>query len=393
MTAAASTGVGGDRATAASVVRVAVVDDSAVIRGIVTRWLEEDPDIKVVATFPNGVQAVRQIPDLSIDVVILDIEMPEMDGIEALPLLLRAVPDLKIIMSSTLTRRNAEISLKALSLGAVDYIAKPETRAVNTETFKIELIQKVRTHAAARHRRTGRAPAAPAAPSPAGRSAPGATPAAAPRAPSTSLWGNKAVVLRPASRARPTILAIGSSTGGPQALFKVLGALSKDLTVPVVVTQHMPATFTAILAEHIQSAANRPAKEAATGDILEAGHIYVAPGDFHMTVAQDGPNRVIRLNQDPPENFCRPAVDPMFRSVAKIYGSAALGVVLTGMGSDGREGGRVLTEAGGTIIAQDEASSVVWGMPGAVATAGIASQVLPLDQIAGQIIKYLKGLP
>ena len=418
---AGEAGSGSGRAPTEPSIRVVIVDDSAVIRGIVSRCLETDPDIKVVATYANGAHAVRQITDSNPDVVILDIEMPEMDGMEALPLLLKAIPDLKIIMASTVTRRNAEISLKALSLGAVDYIPKPESRYAGSDDFRTELVQKVKAHAAAKAKRALRAarpvtaPSASSAATAAGTassstaSTPSITPrpqrpvtpstaapsgaagAAPARAPSVALWGKQPIVLRAPSRTRPTILAIGSSTGGPQALFKVLGMLGPDLTVPVVITQHMPATFTAILAEHIQTSSKRPCKEAATGDVLQAGHIYVAPGDYHMTVVSDGTNKVIKLNQDAPENFCRPAVDPMFRSVAKAYGAQALGVVLTGMGSDGREGGRVLVDAGGTVIAQDEASSVVWGMPGAVATAGVAAQVLPLEQIPAAIIRLIKG--
>ena len=400
------------RAGGDTIIRVAVVDDSAVIRGIVTRWLEVDPEIKVVGSYVNGAMAVRQMADVNPDVAILDIEMPEMDGLEALPLLLKAMPDLKVIMSSTLTRRNAEISMRALSMGAADYIPKPESRYSGSDDFKNELIQKVRAHAQrkrqglsnrsyraqgpAASQPTGSAPPlsspTPAAP-PAQRSA---APPVAARAPAIapvpgSIWGTKPVVLRAASKQRPTILAIGSSTGGPQALFKVLGELGPSLNVPVVITQHMPATFTAILAEHIQNASKRPTKEAANGDVLQAGHIYVAPGDYHMLVVTEGSQRVIRINQDPPENFCRPAVDPMFRSIAKIYGAQALGVILTGMGHDGRDGGRVLVDAGGTIICQDEPSSVVWGMPGAAATAGLASQVVPLDQMASAIARALKG--
>ncbi len=395
-----------------AIIRVAVVDDSAVIRGIVTRWLEVDPEIKVVGSYVNGAMAVRQMAEVNPDVVILDIEMPEMDGLEALPLLLKAMPDLKVIMSSTLTRRNAEISMRALSMGAADYIPKPESRYSGSDDFKNELIQKVRAHAQRKrqglsnrsYRAQGQvaptssgsaAPSAPATAPPAQR--PAGAPAMArtstlPPAPVPgSIWGAKPVVLRAASKQRPAILAIGSSTGGPQALFKVLGELGPSLNVPVVITQHMPATFTAILAEHIQNASKRPTKEAANGDVLQAGHIYVAPGDYHMLIVAEGTQRVLRVNQDPPENFCRPAVDPMFRSIAKIYGSTALGVILTGMGHDGRDGGRVLVDAGGTIICQDEPSSVVWGMPGAAATAGLASQVVPLDQMASAIARALKG--
>ena len=395
-----------------AIIRVAVVDDSAVIRGIVTRWLEVDPEIKVVGSYVNGAMAVRQMVEVNPDVVILDIEMPEMDGLEALPLLLKAMPDLKVIMSSTLTRRNAEISMRALSMWAADYIPKPESRYSGSDEFKNELIQKVRAHAQRKRQgltnRTYRSQGQVAPPSTGSATAsapattaPGQRPAAAPAAARTStlppvpapgsIWGAKPVVLRAASKQRPAILAIGSSTGGPQALFKVLGELGPSLNVPVVITQHMPATFTAILAEHIQNASKRPTKEAANGDVLQAGHIYVAPGDYHMLVVSEGTQRVIRVNQDPPENFCRPAVDPMFRSIAKIYGGTALGVILTGMGHDGRDGGRVLVDAGGTIICQDEPSSVVWGMPGAAATAGLASQVVPLDQMASTIARALKG--
>jgi two-component system chemotaxis response regulator CheB len=399
------------RAGGDAIIRVAVVDDSAVIRGIVTRWLEVDPEIKVVGSYVNGAMAVRQMADVNPDVAILDIEMPEMDGLEALPLLLKAMPDLKVIMSSTLTRRNAEISMRALSMGAADYIPKPESRYSGSDDFKNELIQKVRAHAQRKrqglsnrsYRGQGQAapqsPGSSTAPAPAATAAPAqrtSAPAVSARAPAAapvpgSIWGTKPVVLRAASKQRPTILAIGSSTGGPQALFKVLGELGPSLAVPVVITQHMPATFTAILAEHIQNASKRPTKEAANGDVLQAGHIYVAPGDYHMLVVAEGTQRVIRVNQDPPENFCRPAVDPMFRSIAKIYGAQALGVILTGMGHDGRDGGRVLVDAGGTIICQDEPSSVVWGMPGAAATAGLASQVVPLDQMASTIARALKG--
>jgi two-component system chemotaxis response regulator CheB len=379
---------------------------------MVTRWLEVDPEIKVVASYANGAVAVRQILDTQPDVLLLDIEMPEMDGMTALPLLLKAQPDLKIIMSSTLTRRNAEISLRALSMGAVDYIAKPESRYANSDDFKNELIQKIKVLAALRKARPARAPASGPAPALAPpRSYPSASPAPAGGAPlsprpaprpaagattpgpmtSGSIWGKQQIVLRAPSRARPAILAIGSSTGGPQALFKLLATLSPDLNLPVVITQHMPATFTAILAEHIQNATKRACKEAVSGEPLVSGQIYVAPGDYHMTIVAEGSNRVLRLNQEPPENFCRPAVDPMFRSIAKIYGNAALAVILTGMGTDGREGGRVLVDAGGTPVCQDEASSVVWGMPGAAATAGLAAAVVSLDQMPATISRFIKG--
>jgi len=384
--------------------RVMIVDDSAIIRGIVTRWIETDPQIKIVGSFPNGLQAVRNIEKVAPEVVILDIEMPEMDGMTALPELIKILPGVQIIMSSTLTRRNAEISLKAMAAGAADYIPKPEsTRMSSADEFRVELVGKVKAYATKSRNRAGlplppaSAPAAsPASPAPAvpraGASAAGARTSAAP--PARPLWapppGGK-LTLQRQSNIKPAILAIGSSTGGPQALFKVIAALGPSLPVPIVVTQHMPATFTAILAEHITSVAKRPAKEAQTGDVLEAGKVYVAPGDYHMIIANEGTRKVIKLNQDPPENFCRPAVDPMYRSLAAVYGPAVLACVLTGMGADGREGARKLVDAGSTVIAQDEATSVVWGMPGAVATAGLAAAILPLDQIGPTLDKIIRG--
>jgi two-component system chemotaxis response regulator CheB len=365
--------------------RVMVVDDSAVIRGLVARWLGADPAIEVVATMPNGLQAVKQVRRAEAEIVVLDIEMPEMDGIEAIPRLLAEVPDLKIVMSSTLTRRGAEISLKALSLGAADYVAKPEsTREANTaEVFRRELIEKIKALGAAHRahmRAQGRVPA-PRLETPSATSIPRVRePIPNPKAP---------VVLRKPGRVKPAVLAIGSSTGGPQALFKLLGLLKGAVNVPVLVTQHMPATFTAILADHLTRATDMKAAEGKDGEPLVAGRIYVAPGDWHMTVASDGAHKVIRLDQNPPENFCRPAVDPMFRSLAAAYGPAVLALVLTGMGQDGLKGGRVLTEAGATLLGQDEASSVVWGMPGAVAAAGLCSAVESIEDLARSTSRLL----
>jgi two-component system chemotaxis response regulator CheB len=363
--------------------RVMVVDDSAVIRGLVARWLGADPAIEVVATMPNGLQAVKQVRRANPEIAVLDIEMPEMDGIEAIPRLLAEVPDLKIVMSSTLTRRGAEISLKALSLGAADYVAKPEStrEGNNAEVFRRELVEKIKALGAA-HRSHMRAQGRAIAPR-------AETPVAAPVAREPIFNPKAPVVLRKPGRVKPAVLAIGSSTGGPQALFKLLGLLKGAIGVPVLITQHMPATFTAILADHLTRAADLKAAEGKDGEALVAGRIYVAPGDWHMTVKSDGAHKVIRLDQNPPENFCRPAVDPMFRSLAAAYGPAVLSLVLTGMGQDGLNGGRVLTDAGATLLAQDEASSVVWGMPGAVATAGLCSAVEPIEDLARTTTRLL----
>lgn len=361
-----------------------VVDDSAVIRGMVSRWLSAEPDIEVVATAPNGAQAIRQLARITPEVIVLDVEMPEMDGLTALPEILRLTGNAKVLMSSTLTRAGAEISLKALSLGAADYLAKPSsTREANSlETFRRELVDKVRALGAAVRRQRGRSRPEPV---------PAAQPSAAAEPRLSRLSPTAPIVTRPAGLMRPQLLAIGSSTGGPQALATLLGPLASRLDVPILITQHMPATFTAIMAEHLAKATGVPAAEARDGDVLQSRRIYVAPGGFHMVVERQGVNRVLRLNTESPENFCRPSVDPMLRSVAALYGAASLVVILTGMGQDGLNGSRAVVEAGGTIIAQDEASSVVWGMPGAVAGAGLCTAVLPLGEIGAAVERLLRG--
>ena len=363
--------------------RVMLVDDSAVIRGKLTQWLNADPNFSVVGSYCNGLQAVQNVKSCGAEIVILDIEMPQMDGLTALPKLLAAVPRLRVIMASTLTRRNADVSLKALSMGAVDYLPKPESAkaGTGTEDFHRELIAKLRAIGAGLRRQA------------ADRNLQAATGGAR-----TGVAQVKPSSQRPVMRARslvrPRVLAIGSSTGGPQALFKVLGGIGKnELMVPVIVTQHMPPTFTAILAEHIQNMTGLPASEAKNGERLQPGHVYVAPGDYHMTVEDRGDGIVLALNQGPQVNFCRPAVDPMFESVATVFGAAALCLVLTGMGHDGREGGKKVVAAGGTVIAQDEATSVVWEMPGAAAEAGICAAVLPLPEIASTLQRYFRGAP
>ena len=369
--------------------RVMVVDDSAVVRGLLTRMLESDPAIAIAASVGNGQIALQTLDRHNIEVIVLDIEMPVMDGLTALPKLLAKDPKLQIIMASTLTLKNADVSMRALEAGAADYIPKQSTsKEITGETdFKRDLLEKVKALGAARRhgkRSTpARFPSAPAAPArfPSAPAAPQRTSATRPAGPQ--------IVLSKAADEVPEIIAIGSSTGGPQALFKMLTALAAGGGVkqPIVITQHMPATFTTILAQHISRLAGMTAAEGQDGEIIRPERVYVAPGDFHMIVEAKGANKVLRIVKGPPENYCRPAVDPMFRSLASAYGRRVLAVVLTGMGSDGAKGGESIRAAGGTVIAQDEASSVVWGMPGATATAGICAAVLPLDDIAPYIKK------
>jgi len=365
-----------------------VVDDSAVIRGLLTRWLEADSQIDIVATANNGEMALNLVSVAKPEIIILDIEMPKMDGLTALPKLLEKAPGVRVIMASTLTKRGADISIRALAAGAADYVPKPEStrEADAADIFRKTLIEKVLVLGAAGRRQAPQARGRAETPSRGGRPAAGPAEALSP-----GLYGDAPITLRAPSRQKPSVIAIGSSTGGPQALFKVISALSGKVSVPILVTQHMPATFTAILAEHIARLSGLPCSEAKDGEPLQAARVYVAPGDYHMTVASEGATPVIRLNQDPPENFCRPAVDQLFRGVAKVFGARVLAAVLTGMGHDGLKGGEVLVKSGGTLIAQDEASSVVWGMPGAVATAGLCSAVLPIGKLGDELVRMATG--
>ncbi len=365
-------------------IRVMLCDDSAVVRGLVSKWLEAEPGVAVVGAAVNGRQALTLAAQTRPDVIVLDIEMPEMDGLSALPHLLRAAPGARVLMSSTLTRRNADVSMRALQLGAADYVAKPDSHRglTGSDDFKRELVAKIVALGGARKGRSGGA----------ARIAAASAAESAARAPGQTLPAG-AIKLRPASSQKPQILAIGSSTGGPQALFSLLKAIAPRLDVPVALTQHMPVTFTAILAEHIAKLVGLPAAEAQAGEVLKPKRVYVAPGDRHLLLVRKGTETIAELSDGPPENFCRPAVDPMFRSVASAFGPAALGVVLTGMGHDGREGGRAIAASGGTILAQDAATSVVWGMPGAVAEAGLCSGVHPLDRLGPEIVRILERRP
>jgi len=367
--------------------RVMVVDDSVVIRGLISRWIASESDMVVAASLRTGLDAVNQIERVNPDVAVLDIEMPELDGISALPLLLAKKRNLIIIMASTLTRRNAEISFKALSLGASDYIPKPEsTRELSSaETFHHDLIEKIRSFGAKLRRTVPASSSPPLAP-------------ALDRSRETSIRPALAPVAQPQLMRRafstqaPRALLIGSSTGGPQALMTLVAELGSVIDrFPVLITQHMPPTFTTILAEHLARSSRRPAHEAVDGEVVKAGQIYLAPGGRHMRVARHGTDTVIALDDGPPVNFCKPAVDPLFTSAIDVWQGGVLALVLTGMGSDGMRGGKEIVAAGGSVIAQDEASSVVWGMPGAAANAGICAAILPLNQIAPKLVRLFAG--
>ncbi len=380
-------------------IRVMIVDDAVVVRGLVSRWVDAEPDLKIVASLRTGQDALDELERADPEVVLLDVEMPVLDGMAALPLLLQKRGNLAIIMVSTVTRRNAEVTLKALTLGAADYVSKPETNleVTTSETFRHELIEKIR-HIG--WRRRGRRFAPPAAVP--------LVPAARPRKQFTAegrphddtivhalqpLQPQAAEIkLRPFSPTMPRVLLIGASTGGPQALATIVSALGGVIDrAPVLITQHMPPTFTTIMSEHLARVSGRPAHEPSDGEPILAGHIYVAPGGRHMRVARIGGTAVAQIDNGPPINFCKPAVDPLFTSAAKVWGGWNLAVVLTGMGSDGTDGAAEIAAAGGNVLAQDEATSVVWGMPGSVAHAGLCAAVLPLERIAGKIARLFCG--
>lgn len=345
-------------------VRVMLVDDSGVSRALMTRWIEESGTGIVAAVAGDGRAAVDMLRRVPIDVVVLDIEMPELDGIAALPHLLAARPGVRILMASTFSERGARVTLEALRLGAADAIAKPRAgwAARGGLDFRQELIAKIVALGT------------------------GGSIVAMPRL--------RPVAARPSihARAAPSRLparcvVIGASTGGPNALFGIIGALPRDLSAPILVAQHMPSMFTAILAEHLGRHAGLPAHEGRDGMPVRPGHVYIAPGGFHMSVRSTSSGIEIAVDDGAPENFCRPSVNRLMRSAAEVYGAQALGVMLTGMGSDGLDGARALVAAGGTLIAQDQASSVVWGMPGTVVRAGLAAEILGVDAIAPEIVR------
>lgn len=345
-------------APAGDAIRVMLADDSAVIRGLVTKWIEAERDLSLVGTAVNGVEALRMAGQLKPDVLVLDIEMPQKTGLEALPELLKQSPTTRVLMSSTLTHRGAEVTLRALSLGAADYITKPETGQAAAADFRRQLIEKVRALGGAR-RKQAMAPSA---------------------RPATVISGK----LKPPPRI--DALVIGCSTGGPQALRAVLPQIAAKVSAPILIVQHMPPVFTTILAQHLSQAVGREVAEPKDGAPIGQNTIYLAPGDFHMRVTAKFGGARIELDKSAPVNFCRPAVDPLFISAADVFGSNVLGLVLTGMGSDGKRGAERIVAKGGGVIAQDEATSVVWGMPGAVAQAQLCFNVAPLQEIGAAVV-------
>jgi two-component system, chemotaxis family, protein-glutamate methylesterase/glutaminase len=344
-----------------SPIRILVVDDSVVIRKVLSASLAKDPQLEVVGTASDGRIALAKILQLQPDLITLDVEMPVMNGLETLAEIRKLYSKLPVIMFSTLTERGASATLDALSLGASDYATKPSNTgspAQAMEAIQTELIPKIKALCSDGKPKVRHLPA--------------------PR---------PAVKMKTPANRRIEIVAIGTSTGGPNALAEVLPRIPKDFPVPIVVVQHMPPIFTRMLAERLASHSEISVEEGAPGVILEPARSWIAPGDFHMTVARAGVHWRLELNQNPPEHSCRPAVDVLFRSVATVCHAGVLGVVMTGMGSDGVIGSQRIREAGGEIIIQDEASAVVWGMPGLVYAAGQADAVYPLDQLAPEITR------
>jgi two-component system chemotaxis response regulator CheB len=368
-------------------ISVLVVDDSVVVRRLIVDALDDAPDIKVAGTAANGLLAQAKIDQLKPDVVTMDIEMPQMDGITAVKELRKRHPHLPVIMFSTLSDAGASATLEALAAGATDYVTKPSSVGSIAESIaavRDQLVPKIR-NLTGRSRGAMRT-AGPVRPTPDGhRPATAGVPARM-----TSGPARPSVPPRPGSRNRVDVLALGSSTGGPDALARVLTSLPSDLAVPIVVTQHMPPVFTRMFAERLNRGTPLHVVEAAAGMELTPGTVYIAPGDRHLLVHRRGTAAVTQLSSAPPENSCRPAVDVMFRSVAALYGAAVCAAVLTGMGQDGRNGAKRLRDAGADVLAQDEATSVVWGMPGAVVTAGLATEILPLDKIAPALLSRVK---
>jgi two-component system chemotaxis response regulator CheB len=349
-------------------IRVLIVDDSVVIRRLVTDLLSGDPVLEVVGAAAHGRIALEKIPQVNPDVITLDVEMPEMDGLQTLKAIRKSYPRLPVIMFSTVTDRGAAVTLDALASGASDYVTKPSNVGSTTAAMariREELIPKIKALA-------------------------GQSDAVRPKLPIPIGSASKPhVKMTPgARRDRPLeIVAIGVSTGGPNALAELLPAIPADFPVPIVIVQHMPPIFTRLLAERLNAKSKIAVVEAAGEDELEPGKAWIAPGNFHMVLEKTRSGSRIKLQQEPPENSCRPAVDVLFRSVAEIYGAASLGVILTGMGHDGLRGCEVINDGGGQVLAQDQATSIVWGMPGFVAEAGLADKVLPLDQVAAEIVR------
>jgi len=348
-------------------INVLIIDDSAVIRRLLTRSLQSDPEIARVDSAGSGQIGLGILERRPPDVVILDVIMPEMDGLAVLREIRARDKMLPVIMFSTETRHAAQSTIEALSLGASAYVPKPSKLSVGPDVIERQLLPKIKALVKRRAAFTFGARPSPSS--------------SAPRSPRTVPKASSPPSRRSRRIVRVQLLAIGASTGGPQALERVLTSLPGNLSVPVVVIQHMPPTFTMYLAQRLNSVCALRVREGIDGERLEPGDVWIAPGGVHMDLFRDGTSARIQLSDAPPENSCRPSVDVTFRAAARIYGSGVLAAVLTGMGSDGTKGSLSIAAAGGRIIAQDQASSVVWGMPRAVVDAGVADRVLPLGRI------------
>lgn len=359
-------------------IRILIVDDAVVVRQLVSKALSSDPELEVVGVAANGRIALAKVPQVNPDVIVLDLEMPEMDGLDVLTSLRETHPQLPVIMFSALTERGAVATLDALALGAKDYITKPSSKnkdeAMNY--VRAQLIPKIKVFCS--HSLTQ--PITQANP--------------------VRLTTGEKIRVQPPIKVSPPhtppaqaidILAIGVSTGGPNALTTLIPALPTHFPIPIVIVQHMPPLFTQRLAERLTVQSQISVAEGTAGGLLQPGQAWIAPGDFHMIVRREGTQVKLQLHQSPPENSCRPSVDVLFRSVVQAYGAGTLGIVLTGMGQDGLHGCEYIREAGGQVLVQDEISSVVWGMPGIVAQAGLANQVVPLKEMAGEVMKRLRN--
>jgi two-component system chemotaxis response regulator CheB len=347
--------------------RILIVDDSVVIRQLLREVLTGDPQLEIAGVAANGQIALAMLNQVSPDLVTLDVEMPVLDGLETLKQLRQSHPRLPVIMFSTLTARGAQATIESLAFGASDYVTKPSnvgSVTVAKERIREQLIPKIK----ALCKLTSGTPAVPFV-----RPRPSASLPAQPR--------------QQQRAGTVDVVAIGCSTGGPNALAEVLPNLPANFAVPVVVVQHMPATFTRFLAQRLDTICALRVREAVSGEPLRPGTIWIAPGDFHMKVTKSATGLQLATEQSPPENSCRPSVDVLFRSMIAAYGGNVLAVVLTGMGQDGLRGCKELYDVGAHIVVQDEATSVVWGMPGFIAREKLADRVLPLQEIGLEITR------
>ena len=352
-------------------IKVLVADDSVVIRKMLSDTINQDPDIEVVGTAANGSICLKKIPLVKPDIVSLDVEMPEMNGLEALEKIRKQWPNLPVIMFSTLTQSGAAATLDALAKGATDYVTKPSTATgldQGIERIKGELILKIKALCSEA----------------VGLDIPNSLPKPKPAVtqPEDLKRAQELKALH-----RIDVVVIGVSTGGPNALADLMPAFPANFPIPIMIAQHMPPYFTQLLADRLNSETELTVRECKSSTVLQPGHVYIAPGDHHMEVEQHKDGVVALINQKPPENFCRPSANVLFRSAAKVFGRNALALIMTGMGQDGTNGCQHIQDRGGQVIAQDEASSVVWGMPGFVVKGKLADKILPLNQIADELIK------